>query len=158
MEGLNEVTLFGNIGADPELRVTNGGQAVLKLRLATTTSFLDRNNTKQERTEWHSVSIWGKRGESLAKFLKKGERLLIKGEIRTSSYEKDGEKRYRTEVVGREVFFAGRGNGNGSQASSQPKTPGQTNGNAGKAAPIEEDAAPPDDFDYSSAGDDDIPF
>ena len=67
MEGLNEVTLFGNIGADPELRVTNGGQAVLKLRLATTTSFLDRNNTKQERTEWHSVSIWGKRGERHAK-------------------------------------------------------------------------------------------
>ena len=76
-EGLNKVLLLGNLGADPELRVTPGGQAVLKLRLATTETYLDRNNTRQERTEWHSVTVWGKRGEALAKFLKKGERLFV---------------------------------------------------------------------------------
>lgn len=110
-EGLNKVMLLGNLGADPELRVTPGGQAVLKLRLATTETYLDRNNTRQERTEWHSVTLWGKRGEALAKFLSKGERLFVEGSIRTSSYEKDGEKRYRTEVVASNVILSGKGNG-----------------------------------------------
>src|SRR6185436_7779034 len=110
-EGLNKVMLLGNLGADPELRVTSGGQAVLKLRLATTETYLDRNNTRQERTEWHSVTLWGKRGEALAKFLTKGERIFVEGSLRTSSYEKDGEKRYRTEVVASNVILGGRGKG-----------------------------------------------
>ena len=61
-EGLNKVLLLGNLGADPELRVTPGGQSVLKLRLATTESYLDKSNTRQERTEWHQITVWGKRG------------------------------------------------------------------------------------------------
>jgi single-strand DNA-binding protein len=75
-EGLNKVMLLGNLGADPELRVTQGGQAILKLRLATTENYMDSNNVRQERTEWHQVTLWGKRGESLAKLLKKGERIF----------------------------------------------------------------------------------
>ena len=66
-EGLNKVLLLGNLGADPELRMTPGGQPVLKLRLATTETYLDRNQTRQERTEWHQVTVWGKRGEALSK-------------------------------------------------------------------------------------------
>ena len=89
-EGLNRVMLLGNLGADPELRVTPGGQAILKLRLATTETYLDKSNTRQERTEWHSITMWGKRGEALAKFLKKGERLFVDGSLCTSSYEKNG--------------------------------------------------------------------
>jgi single-strand DNA-binding protein len=108
-EGLNRVTLLGNLGADPELRMTQGGQAFLKLRLATTESYLDSNNTRQERTEWHSITVWGKRGEGLAKHLTKGSRILVEGGLRTSSYEKDGEKRYRTEIVANNVVFAGGG-------------------------------------------------
>src|SRR5215204_4369633 len=108
-EGLNKVLLLGNLGADPELKVTQGGQSVLKLRLATTESYLDRNNTRQERTEWHSVTLWGKRGEALAKFRTKGERIVVGGRIQTSSYERDGEKRYRTEVVATNVILGGRG-------------------------------------------------
>src|SRR5690349_16600345 len=115
-EGLNRVLLLGNLGADPELRVTPGGQAVLKLRLATTESYLDRNNARQERTEWHQVTLWGKRGEALAKFLTKGERLFVEGRIQTSSYEKDGEKRYRTEIVATNVILGGRGKGAGGEA------------------------------------------
>ena len=110
-EGLNKVLLLGNLGADPELKVTQGGQSVLKLRLATTESYLDRNNTRQERTEWHRVTLWGKRAEALSKFLQKGERIFVEGRIQTSSYDKDGEKRYSTEIVANNIILAGRGKG-----------------------------------------------
>src|SRR5688572_27524052 len=110
-EGLNKVLLLGNLGADPELRVTQGGQSVLKLRLATTENYLDRNNARQERTEWHQVTMWGPRGEALAKILQKGERIFVEGRIQTSSYEKQGEKRYRTEVVATNVILNGSGSG-----------------------------------------------
>ena len=106
-EGLNKVMLLGNLGADPELKVTPSGQAILKLRLATTESYLDKSNTRQERTEWHSVTVWGKRGEALAKILAKGSSIFVEGGIRTSSYEKDGEKRYRTEIVANNIILAG---------------------------------------------------
>lgn len=108
-EGLNRVMLLGNLGADPELKVTAGGQAVLKLRLATTETYLDKSNTRQERTEWHSVTMWGKRGEALSKFLTKGERIFVEGSLRTSSYEKDGEKRYRTEINATNIILGGKG-------------------------------------------------
>lgn len=106
-EGMNKVMLLGNLGADPELRVTAGGQPILKLRLATTESYLDANNARQERTEWHSITMWGKRGESLAKLLQKGERIFVEGRIQTSTYEKDNEKRYRTEVVATNIILSG---------------------------------------------------
>jgi single-strand DNA-binding protein len=106
-DGLNQATLFGNLGADPELRVTPSGTSVLKLRMATTESYLDRNNARQERTEWHSITVWGKRGDALAKILAKGDKILIQGRIRTSSYEKNGEKRYRTEIHAEHIFLAG---------------------------------------------------
>lgn len=106
-DGLNKVMLLGNLGADPELRATQGGQSVLKLRLATSESFLDKQNERQERTEWHQVTIWGKRGEALAKFLAKGNKLFVEGRIQTSTYEKDGEKKYRTEVIANNVILLG---------------------------------------------------
>ena len=85
-EGLNKVMLLGNLGADPELRMTAGGQAILKLRLATTETYLDKSNVRQERTEWHSITVWGKRGEALAKILAKGSNIFIEGSLRTSRY------------------------------------------------------------------------
>lgn len=113
-EGLNRVLLLGNLGADPELRVTNGGQAVLKMRLATSETYLDRNRQRQERTEWHNVVVWGKRAEALGKFLTKGTRLFVEGGLRTSSYEdRDGNKRYRTEIVASNVILSGGGGGGG---------------------------------------------
>ncbi len=164
-DGLNKVLLLGNLGADPELRVTPGGQAVLKLRLATTESYLDRSNTRQERTEWHRITIWGKRGEALAKFLGKGDRIFIEGSIRTSSYEKNGEKRYSTDIVANNVILAGGGRrqqpSEGGDAprsyarsgppSSAPKESGDMGGM---------DSHDGGDFDAPSAGggDDEIPF
>src|SRR4051794_30641478 len=109
-EGLNRVMLLGNLGADPELRMTSGGQAVLKLRLATSETYMDRNKTRQERTEWHNVVIWGKRAEALAKIMTKGTRIFVEGGLRTSSYDdRDGNKRYRTEVVAQNILLQGQG-------------------------------------------------
>ena len=120
-EGLNKVMLLGNLGADPELRVSAGGDPILKLRLATTENYLDRNNARQERTEWHQVTMFGKRGEALSRFLKKGERVFVEGRIQTSSYEKDGEKRYRTEVVATNVILnGGKGGDSGAQQTNDP--------------------------------------
>jgi single-strand DNA-binding protein len=156
-EGLNKVLLLGNLGADPELRVTPGGQAVLKLRLATTESYLDRSNTRQERTEWHRVTVWGKRGEALAKFLTKGDRIFVEGRIQTSSYEKNGEKRYSTDIIANNILLAGGGRrgagaeGGGSYSRSGPSSRDE--------APM--DAPAPDDFGGGGGGgggDDEIPF
>jgi single-strand DNA-binding protein len=111
-EGFNRVMLLGNLGADPELRFTQGGQAVLNLRLATTESYLDKDKVRRERTDWHSVVVWGKRGEALAKILAKGSSIFIEGSLRTSSYDdRDGNKRYKTEVIANNVILAGRGRG-----------------------------------------------
>src|SRR6187551_315807 len=113
-EGLNRVLLLGNLGADPELRVTSGGQSVLKLRLATSETYLDKNRVRQERTEWHSVVVWGKRAEALSKFLTKGSRLFVEGGLRTSTYDdKEGNKKYRTEVVASNIILSGSGGGGG---------------------------------------------
>ncbi len=116
-DGLNRVMLLGNLGADPELRFTQGGQAVLNLRLATTETYLDKNKVRQERTDWHNVVIWGKRGEALAKILAKGSSVFIEGSLRTSSYEdREKVKRYKTEVIANNVLLTGgRGGGRGGE-------------------------------------------
>lgn len=111
-EGLNRVMLLGNLGADPELRFTQGGQAVLNLRLATTESYLDRDKVRKERTDWHNVVIWGKRAEALGKILSKGSSIFVEGSLRTSSYDdRDGIKRYKTEVIANNVLLTGGGRG-----------------------------------------------
>ncbi len=154
-EGLNRVMLLGNLGADPELRMTNGGQAVLKLRLATSETYLDRNKVRQERTEWHSVIVWGKRGEALAKILTKGSRIFVEGGLRTSSYDdKDGNKRYKTEVVANNIILSG-GGGRGGPRSSEgpgPSEEGPSGGSGGAGGGGFSDA------DYGGGGDDEIPF
>lgn len=108
MSGLNKVILFGNLGADPELRFTQTGQPVLHLRLATNETWVDKNKEVQSRVEWHDVTVWGARAEALARFLKKGEALMVEGRLETSSYEKDGVKRWRTSIIAREVCLTGR--------------------------------------------------
>jgi single-strand DNA-binding protein len=120
MEGLNKVFLLGNLGADPELRYTQGGQAVCNIRLATTESYLDKDNVRKERTDWHSVVVWAKRGEALSKILAKGSTILVEGGIRTSSFEdKEGNKRYKTEIVATDVKLLGKGGGRGSDDSTE---------------------------------------
>lgn len=112
-EGLNLVTLFGNLGADPELKQSANG-AVLKMRLATNQAWFDKEKQqRQERVEWHNITVFGRRAESLAKILTKGMRILVQGRLSTSSWEKDGQKHYKTEVIAEDVCFGGGGRPNG---------------------------------------------
>jgi single-strand DNA-binding protein len=168
-EGLNKVMLLGNLGADPELRVTPSGQSILKLRLATTESYLDKSNVRQERTEWHRVTVWGKRGEALAKILSKGSTIFIEGRISTSSYEKNGEKRYSTDIIANNIILAGgRGRGAGEgreEGGGAPRSYGGGGGGGGggsKPATPAPPAAEADEFGGGGAapfeGDDEIPF
>lgn len=107
-EGLNKAILIGNLGQDPELRYTQGGQAVLNLRLATTETFFNRDKERQQRTEWHTVVVWGKRGEALNKILSKGRSICVEGRIQTRRWEdRDGNKRYGTEIVATNVILVG---------------------------------------------------
>lgn len=100
--------LLGNLGADPELRFTQSGQPLLSLRLATTESYLDKDKVRKERTDWHSVVVWGKRGESLAKILNKGSSIFVEGSMRTSTYDdREGNKRYKTEVIAHNILLTG---------------------------------------------------
>ena len=142
-EGLNRVTLIGNLGQDPELRFTQSGQAILNLRLATTEKYLDRDGNKKEQTDWHQVTIWGKRGEALAKFLRKGSRLCVEGSIRNSSYEKDGTKRYKSEVNARNILLLGDGRRDDSGRQD---------------APAASDNSRPYETDGGEVNDNDIPF
>jgi single-strand DNA-binding protein len=157
-EGLNRVMLLGNLGADPELRMTSGGQAVLKLRLATSETYLDRNKVRQERTEWHSVVVWGKRGEALSKILSKGSRIFVEGGLRTSSYDdKEGKKRYKTEVVANNIILSG--GGGGGRGGPRSDSPGMDDDGGGPGGGGGGGGGGYGDSDYGGGGnDDEIPF
>lgn len=95
---MNRVILSGRLGTDPDMR-----GSVLKLRLATNERRKDQAGNWSDHTEWHSVVVFGKRAEALSRLLSKGSRILVEGKLRTSSWDKDGEKRYRTEVIADDV-------------------------------------------------------
>lgn len=101
MPGINKVILVGNIGKDPEVRYLEGGIAVANFPVATTESFRDKLGNKQEQTEWHQIVLWRKLAEVAEKYVKKGQQVYIEGKIRSRSWEdKDGNKRYTTEIFG----------------------------------------------------------
>lgn len=104
---MNRVTLFGRLGTDPEVKsVGREGTSLCKFRLATSER-VKKGEKWEEETEWHSVTIWGKRADAAGKHLKKGDRLLIEGKLQTSSYEdREGVKRYSTEVIVQDFEFA----------------------------------------------------
>lgn len=156
-EGLNRVMLLGNLGRDPELRGST--TAALSFSVATTESYFDRRtNERKERTDWHNVVVFGKRGEALSKILTKGMKVFIEGRLQTSSYEKDGQKHYRTRVIATEVrLLAGPGGSRAPDAGSavgpapvRPREVEQT-GFRGFGSDMHDDHGGDDD-------DDDIPF
>ncbi len=111
---VNKVILVGNLGRDAELRYTPGGAAVATLNLATTEVWNDRNSQRQEKTEWHRVVLWGKQAESLQEYLTKGKQIYVEGRLQTRQWDdKDGNKRYTTEIKADRITLLGGGGGGG---------------------------------------------
>ena len=151
MGSVNKVILVGNLGADPELKYTPSSRPLCNLRIATTDVFKDKSGQRQERTEWHRVTVWGDQAENCHKYLSKGRSVYIEGRLQTRSYDKDGQKHYATDVVADRVVVMGGGGGGGAGGGEGRRQ--------GGAAP--RDSGPPDDGDAGPSmppSDDDIPF
>jgi single-strand DNA-binding protein len=140
---INKVILVGRLGKDPEIRSTPNGTSVAKFTVATDEKFTDRNGEKQERTEWHNITAWGKLGEICGQYLRKGKLVYIEGSIRTDSWDdkETGQKKYRTEVVANTMKMLDRrgdegGGGGGGERGGY--APARTSGtSSGKSAPAE---------------------
>jgi single-strand DNA-binding protein len=105
---VNKVILIGHLGADPEIRYTQGGAPVANLRIATNESWTNKNGQKEERTEWHRVVAWSKLAELAGQYLSKGRQIYVEGRLQTRSWDdKEGNKRYATEVVATNIQFLG---------------------------------------------------
>lgn len=108
MASLNKVLLIGNLGRDPEIRYLPSGDAVASLNIATTETWKDKNGEKQEKTEWHRVSMFGRLAEIAGEYLKKGSQVYIEGRIETRKYtDKDGVEKYATEIKASEMKMLG---------------------------------------------------
>ncbi|HTA20164.1 MAG TPA: single-stranded DNA-binding protein [Polyangia bacterium] len=157
MGSINKVILIGNLGADPELKYTPSSRALCNLRIATTEVFKDKSGVKQERTEWHRVTVWGDQAENCSKYLAKGRSVYIEGKLQTRSYDKEGQKHYATDVVADRVVFLGGGGAGGGGGGGGPR-----GGGGGGGRPPSDGGG--DDMEMGGGGgppiggDDDIPF
>ena len=159
MASVNKVILIGNLGRDPETRYTTGGDAVTNLRIATTETWKDKSGEKQEKTEWHTVVLFGRQAEIAGEYLKKGRPVYIEGRLQTRKYtDKEGVEKYSTEIVGdRMQLLGGREGGGGGGAGDVEFSGGGSasrpaSGAAGKSGGGAPKKTNPDDLD------DDIPF
>ncbi|HXI54893.1 MAG TPA: single-stranded DNA-binding protein [Polyangia bacterium] len=159
MGSVNKVILVGNLGADPELKYTPTSRPLCNLRIATTDVFKDKGGQRQERTEWHRVTVWGDAAENCSKYLSKGRSVYIEGRLQTRTYDKDGQKHYATDVVADRVVFLGSGSGAGAGAEGGPRRPtsGGPSGSSMSGGRGGGQDGPPDDI-GAPPPDDDIPF
>jgi single-strand DNA-binding protein len=149
MAGVNKVILLGNLGKDPELRYTPSGQAVANFSLATTERRTDKNGQRKETTEWHNIVTFGKTAELVNQYLKKGRSCYIEGKITTRSWDdRDGNKKYKTEIIANSIQFLGSGHGaDNAPSNDAPAAPAETDFE--QSAPVEEPTA---------GANDDLPF
>lgn len=121
MSSLNQAQIIGNLGRDPEIRYTPDGRAVANLNIATSETWKDKDTgEKQERTEWHRVVAFGKLAEIIGEYLKKGRKVFIQGKLQTRKWEdKDGNDRYTTEIVARDMVMLPQSSGSGSYPPPQ---------------------------------------
>jgi single-strand DNA-binding protein len=151
---VNKVILVGNLGKDPEVRYTSGGQAVASLRIATSRSWTDKaSGQRKEETEWHDVEVWGKQAEQCGEYLAKGRQVYIEGRLKTDKWQdkQSGQDRYKVKVVADTVRFLGGGGTGGARTGVRPSN---------------DEMAPPPGFEDSGpgggggggGGGEDIPF
>lgn len=183
MSSLNKVMIIGRLGKDPEVRYTASGTAIAKLSVATSEKWTDQQGQKQERTEWHRISMFGKLAEIASQYLKKGSLVYVEGRLQTSEYQdQQGIKRWSTEIVANsmQMLPSGSNNGNGqpapfdqSQQAAQPQQqqgpmqsghPQRQQGFAQQQAPVQQQNVPqpqgagaPNPA-VNAFDDDDVPF
>jgi single-strand DNA-binding protein len=151
MAGINKVIIVGRLGSDPEMKAVGQGATVTRLSVATSESWTDKNGQKQERTEWHRITVWGKLAELCGKYLAKGRQVYVEGKLQTRSWEDNGQKKYATDIVASTVQFLSAGNA--STGASQDNSPGM-NQSAGGGDFNFGDFGPEPTFNQSE----DIPF
>lgn len=165
--GVNKVILVGNLGNDPDTKFTQGGMAITRISLATTSVRKDKDGNQQERTEWHRVVFFGKLGEIAGEYLRKGSQVYVEGALRYDKYTgQDGVEKYSTDIIADEMQMMGSRPG-GDNDNTQRQAPRQEYGGGGgygqqrqgtqepsqRERPPQQSAPPMDDF-----ADDDIPF
>lgn len=150
MSNVNKVILIGRLGKDPDLRYTQGRQPVAHLSIATSENYTNKQGEKVETTEWHKVSVWGKQAEQVGEYLTKGRLVYIEGKLRTSAWtDKQGQKRYTTEIVAHTVQFLDSGKGDRAARGEPAQKPAPAADDGGIDVG-EQPQQPPDD--------EDIPF
>jgi len=153
MAGVNKVIIVGNVGRDPEVRYTQSGKAVASFSVATSERFQDKDGQNQERTEWHRIVAWGRLAEICGEYLRKGKQIYVEGRLQTRDWEdKDGHKRYTTEVIANVMQMLGRrGDDGGGSMSDEGSSRGSSGGDPLSQAPAGGGAG-------GAGGDDEIPF
>lgn len=154
MAGVNKAIIVGHLGGDVELRFTPSGKAVANFNVATSESWTDQDGSRKEQTEWHRIVVWGKTAELCGEYLRKGRQVYLEGRIQTREWkDKDGNKRYTTEIIASQVTFLGGGRGEGGQG-----------GHGAQNGPDVQSSGHHDHESSSSGGfsggitDDDVPF
>ena len=171
-KGVNKVILLGHMGQDPELRYLPNGTAVTNISVATNDFWTDANGERRETTEWHRVVFFGRLAEVCCQYLKKGAQVYVEGRLQTREWERDGVKRYTTEVIARDMqMLSTRGQGvGGNQATADSEYHGnasstvpnaanyaRSSGTISSPAPVSQKTNPAPKTDYDDF-DDDIPF
>lgn len=146
---LNKALIYGNLTRDPELKSLPSGIQVCSFSIATNRTYKDRDGNRQEQADFHNIVVFGRQAETSAQYLKKGSSALIEGRIQTRSWDKDGVKQYRTEIVADRVQFGPRPGGGGGGGSSERSSAHQDSGDKGQSAP---------DYPEEEINPDDIPF
>lgn len=147
---LNKAFIFGNLTRDPELRAMPSGMNVASFSVATNRVFKDRDGKKQEQTDFHNIVVFGRQADIVAQYLKKGSSVFVEGRIQTRSWDKDGQKQYRTEIVADAVQFGPRAGGSGGSSEGGSRSRGADHDDAPSPAGI--------DYPKDDINPDDIPF
>ncbi|NBD73648.1 single-stranded DNA-binding protein [Patescibacteria group bacterium] len=148
---LNKAMVYGNLTRDPEMRSLPSGQTVTNFSLATNRTWKDQNGAKQESTDYHNIVVFGRQAENVNQYLKKGNSAFVEGRMQTRSWEQDGQKRYRTEIVADNVQFGPKGGGGGFSQQAEGDA-------AAEPAPAQTGKGDTIDYPEDEINPDDIPF
>lgn len=122
MSGVNKVIIIGRLGKDPETKAVGQGSTMTRLAVATSETWVGKDGQKQEKTEWHNITVWGKLAEICGKYLSKGRQVYVEGKLQTRSWEDNGQKKYATDIVATAVQFLGSANNETSTTTTSSQT------------------------------------